>query len=172
MTKKLYENICQENLFSAIFTKYSKSLHDFLYYKYGEELHPEDKVQEAFIKLWDNCKDVPFEKAKSFLFTVANNSILNDIKHRKVVLNYQKIKPKSFTIETPEFLMEEKQYMQKYQNALSNLTEGQREAFLLNRVEGKKHKEIAELLDISTKAVEKRLYGALKKLREDIEGIK
>ncbi len=172
MTKKLYENICQENLFSTIFKKYSKSLHDFLYYKYGEALHPQDKVQEAFIKLWDNCKDVPLEKAKSFLFTVANNSILNDIKHRKVVLNYQKNKLKDYTIETPEFLMEEKEYMQKYQKALSNLTEGQREAFLLNRVEGKKHKEIAELLDISTKAVEKRLYGALKKLREQIEGIR
>jgi len=172
MAKKLYENICEENLFSAIFTKYSKSLHDFLYYKYGEDLHPKDKVQEAFIKLWDNCKDIPFEKAKSFLFTVANNSILNDIKHRKVVLNYQKSKPKEYTIESPEFLMEEKEYMQKYQKALSNLTEGQRETFLLNRVEGKKHKEIAALLDISTKAVEKRLYSALKKLREQIEGIK
>jgi RNA polymerase sigma-70 factor (family 1) len=171
MTKKLYENICEENLFSAIFEKYSKSLHDFLYYKYGGDLHPKDKVQEAFIKLWDNCKDIPFEKAKSFLFTVANNSILNDIKHRKVVLNYQKSKPKNYTVESPEFLMEEKEYMQKYQKALSNLTEGQREAFLLNRIEGKKHKEIAELLDISTKAVEKRIYGALKKLREQIEEI-
>ncbi|MCB0436428.1 MAG: RNA polymerase subunit sigma-70, partial [Mangrovimonas sp.] len=43
--------------------------------------------------------------------------------------------------------------------------------FLLNRIEGKKFKEIAELLDISVKAVEKRIYGALAKLREDIEEI-
>ena len=42
---------------------------------------------------------------------------------------------------------------------------------MLNRVEGKKHKEIAELLGISQKAVEKRIYGALNKLREDIDGI-
>ena len=28
---------------------------------------------------------------------------------------------------------------------------------------------ITELLDISTKAVEKRIYGALEKLRQDIE---
>jgi RNA polymerase sigma-70 factor (ECF subfamily) len=41
----------------------------------------------------------------------------------------------------------------------------------MNRVEGKRFKEIAALLDISTKAVEKRIYGALKKLREDIDGI-
>ena len=59
--------------------------------------------------------------------------------------------------------------MQKLQAALSNLTDAQRMAFMMNRVEGKRHKEIAELLGISTKAVEKRIYGALKKLREDIK---
>lgn len=67
--------------------------------------------------------------------------------------------------------MEEDEYMQKYQRALSLLTEGQREAFLLNRIEGKKHKEIASMLGISVKGVEKRLYGALKSLRKEIDGI-
>ena len=65
--------------------------------------------------------------------------------------------------------MEEQQYNQKLQTALSNLTNAQRVAFMMNRVEGKRHKEIAELLGISTKAVEKRIYGALKKLRQDIK---
>ena len=55
------------------------------------------------------------------------------------------------------------------ENAIAKLTEAQRVAFLMNRVEGKRFKEIAELLDISTKAVEKRIYGALKKLRKDID---
>ena len=171
MEKSIFENVCEEKLFSTLFQRYSKSLHDFLYYKYGNHLHPEDKVQEAFIKLWDNCKKVSADKAKSFLFTVASNSVLNDIKHNKVVLSYQKIKPKEHTNESPEFLMEEEEYLKKYQVALSNLTEGQREAFLLNRIEGKKHKEIASLLNISVKGVEKRLYGALKTLRKEIEGI-
>lgn len=172
MPKNLQDTICEERLFSSIFAKYSKSLHDFLYYKYGNQLNPEDKVQEAFIKLWDKCNDVSIDKAKSFLFTVANNSMLNALKHEKVKLNYQKLKPlKDFTNETPEFLMEESEYMEKYQRALANLKEGQREVFLLNRVEGKRHKEIAELLNLSTKAVEKRLYSALKSLRKEIEGI-
>ncbi len=67
--------------------------------------------------------------------------------------------------------MEEKEYMEKLQKAIENLTEAQRTAFLLNRIDGKKHKEIAELLNISTKAVEKRIYAALKKLRGEINGI-
>ena len=86
-----------------------------------------------------------------------------------MVLKHHKTKPKTYTNETPEFLMQESEYNDKLQKAFSNLTEAQRVAFMMNRVEGKRFKEIAELLEISTKAVEKRIYGALKKLRADIK---
>ena len=65
--------------------------------------------------------------------------------------------------------MEEQQFMQRFEKALNALPEGQRIAFMLNRVEGKKHQEIAEMLGISRKAVEKRIYTALDKLREEIK---
>ncbi len=169
MEKQLHDNICEEHLFSSIFNKHSKDLHNYLYYKFGELLNPKDKVQEAFIKLWENCSKISPDKAKSFLFTTGNNLMLNEVAHQKVVLKHQQTKPKSYTNENPEFLMQENQYMEKLQRALSNLTEAQRVAFLMNRVEGKRFKEIAEILDISTKAVEKRIYGALEKLRQEIK---
>ncbi|WP_452222858.1 RNA polymerase sigma factor [Lacinutrix chionoecetis] len=169
MAKKLHDNICDEIRFNALFKKYAKDLHNFLYYKFGDHLNPKDKTQDAFIKLWENCKKVAPEKAKSYLFTIANNLMLNEAKHHKIVLKHQKLKQKHQTNLSPEFILEEKQYMQKLETALSRLSEAQRTAFLMNRVEGKKHKEIAELLGISSKAVEKRIYGALKKLREDIK---
>ncbi len=171
MPKDLYENVCDEKLFEELFKKHSEELHNFIYYKYGEHINPKDKVQEAYIKLWENCKKVPFQKAKNFLYTVANNLTLNQLKHNKIKLKFQQIDHKDSTNENPQFILEEKEYLQKYQNALSNLTEPQRVAFLLNRIEGKKHKEIAEHLGISRKAVEKRIYGALEKLRKEIEGI-
>lgn len=169
MGKQLHENICEERMFSSIFNKHSKDLHNFLYYKFGELLNPKDKVQEAFVKLWENCAKITPDKAKSFLFTSANNLMLNETAHQKVVLKYQQTKPKMYTNESPEFLMQEKEYHDKLQKALANLTEAQRIAFMMNRVEGKRFKEIAELLGISTKAVEKRIYGALEKLRKDIK---
>lgn len=169
MGKQLQDNICEELLFEKFYKKHAKNLHDFLYYKFGNHLNPQDKVQEAFIKLWQNCGKVSLTKAKSFLFTTANNLMLNAIAHEKVVLKYNKTPQKTATNESPEFVMQEKEYQNKLQNAINKLTEAQRTAFLLNRVEGKRFKEIAELLDISTKAVEKRIYGALKKLREDID---
>ncbi|MGY0391898.1 RNA polymerase sigma factor [Bizionia sp. KMM 8389] len=171
MPKNLQDNICNEQLFSKLFKQHAKNLHDFLYYKYGSYLSPQDHVQEAFIKLWKNCKDIIPSKAKSYVFTVANNLILNAIAHHKVVLKFQQTKPKSTTTINPQFLLEEQEYLKKLENALNNLTEAQRVAFLLNRIEGKKHKEIASILGISTKAVEKRIYGALKQLRKEIEEI-
>jgi RNA polymerase sigma factor (sigma-70 family) len=169
MEKQLQENICEEHMFSSIFNKYSKDLHNFLYYKFGDLLNPKDKVQEAFVKLWENCSKITPDKAKSFVFTTANNLMLNEAAHQKVVLKYQQIKPKMYTNESPEFLMQETEYMEKLQKALANLTDAQREAFMMNRVEGKRYKEIADILEISTKAVEKRIYGALEKLRKDIK---
>lgn len=172
MQKDLTENICQEQVFERIYNKYSKDLHDFLYYKYGEQYNPNDKTQDAFIKLWDNCKSVTLSKAKSFLFTIANNMVLNDIKHQKVVLKYQKEIPKSYTNETPEFILEKEQFLQRYQKVLESLSEEQRVAFLLNKVEGKKHSDIAELLGITQKVVEYRIYSAFNILKKELEGFK
>ena len=171
MKKPLQEHICDECFFSSLFEKYAKDLHDFLFYKFGSHLNPKDKVQEAFVKLWEHCGSIPPDKAKSFLFTTANNMMLNEFAHQKVVLRHQQLEHKTYTNETPEFLLQEKEYAQKLEAAIANLTEAQRVAFLLNRVEGKRFKEIAKLLDISTKAVEKRIYGALKKLRKEIDEI-
>ena len=73
---------------------------------------------------------------------------------------------------SPEFLFEEEQFKNKLEKAISNLTESQRIAFLMHRIEGKKYAEIAEILKISVKAVEKRIHGALLYLRKEIEQIK
>ncbi len=163
------KNICETQVFEGVYNAYSKDLHNFLYYKYGSQINPEDKTQEAFIKLWDSCKTVNLAKAKSFLFTVANNLVLNDIKHQKVVLNYQKKPQKSHTNETPEFIFEQKQFMEKYKKALQNLSKEQRVAFLLNKVEGKRHAEIAEQLGVTKKVVEYRIYTAFGKLKDALE---
>ena len=163
------QNVCDEGRFKTLFRELSKDLHDFLYYKYGAGNHPADIVQEAFVKLWNNCKNVPPEKARAFLFTVANNQMLNELAKRKTALRYQETaEAKRYTLESPEFAMEEEQYRQRLHAALESLTEDQRVTFMLNRVEGKKHQEIADMLGIGRKAVEKRIYKAYKIIREQL----
>jgi RNA polymerase sigma-70 factor (ECF subfamily) len=172
LPKELHQDICDKAIFSQVYEKYADDIHDFLYYKYGEQYNPSDKTQEAFIKLWEHCKKVTFSKAKSFLFTVASNMTLNEIKHQKVVLQHQKLKPKDYTYESPEFLMEKEQFLQQYKKAMSNLTEEQRVAFSLSKIEGKKHSEIAEMLGVTQKVVEYRIYSAFDKLKSELKGFK
>lgn len=170
--QELHKDICKESVFSSLYTKYSKDLHDFLYYKFGEQFNPNDKAQDAFVKLWENCKKITPSKARSFLFTVANNMVLNDIKHQKVVLKYKNEGQKSYTHETPEFLMEKEQYLQAYQKALGKLSEDQRVAFTMSKIEGKKHQEIADMLGVTKKVVEYRIYSAFNVLKEEIKGFR
>jgi RNA polymerase sigma-70 factor (family 1) len=161
-------SVCESKEFEAIFKSYSKSLRNFIYYKSGDLDQSEDLVQEAFVKLWNNCSKVSIEKAKSFLYTVTNNAFLNEVAHKKVVLTYQKQSHKSYTHESPEYLLEEKQYSDKLQNAIANLPDKQRVVFLMNRIDKMSYKEIADTLELSVKAIEKRMHLALLALRTTI----
>ncbi|WP_353779031.1 RNA polymerase sigma-70 factor [Winogradskyella sp. 3972H.M.0a.05] len=165
-------SVCEEHVYNAVYEEHSQYLYNFAYYKCGDTAKAEDIVQEAFIRLWNNCAKVIFEKSKAYLFTVANNLFLNHVQHQKVRLNYQRqATSTSKTNENPEFLMEEKQFMHKLEAAISELTEAQREVFLMNRIDGLTYKTIAETLNISQKAVEKRMHKALVQLREKIGNI-
>jgi len=163
-------NTCDEIIFSSFFKSHVKALRNFLFYKFGNKDQAEDVAQEAFLKLWQNCSSVPIEKAKSYIYTIANNSTLNEIAHQKVVLRYEKnFANLDRTNESPEFILEEKQFQDKLLKAIENLNEKQRVAFLMHRIDKKKYSEIAEALNISIKAVEKRIHLALLSLRKEID---
>lgn len=164
--------ICKESVFSAFFTTHVSMLRNFLAYKFGNTEQAEDLAQDAFIKLWQNCTDVPQEMAKSYIYTIANNASLNIIAHEKVKLNYKNNTTFSDrNNENPEFILEEAQFKKQLLSAIDRLNETQRVAFLMHRIDGKKYAEIAENLNISVKAVEKRILLALTELRKEFKKI-
>jgi len=162
------KGVCQEELYNKLFKAYAHELYKYLYYKYGEDNNPHDIVQEAFIKLWNNCANVFPEKARAFLYTVANNQMINDLARKKTVLKYQNEDHKTHSNETPAYVMEENEYRDQLKAALESLSEDQRSTLMMHRVEGMKLREIAEILGISQKAVEKRIYTAIAHLKEKL----
>ena len=168
---ELHKNSCEESVFDRLYRDLAGSLQNFVYFKSGDKELSYDLTQEAFIKLWQNCGKVPPAKAKSFLYTVANNLFLNKAAHQKVVFEFRSQSKSKVDKQSPQYLLEEKEYGERLANAIANLTEIQRTAFLMSRVEGKKYREIAEILGISEKAAGKRVHDALEALRSQIEKI-
>lgn len=171
MEKPVIQDICNKIVFTSFFKSQAQTLRNFIYFRFGDKELAEDITQEAFVKLWQNCADV--RNPKSFVYTVAKNTALNHTAYKKVVFNYTANASLNATeYQSPEYILEEQEFRQKFENAIAALTEAQRTALLLNRIEGKKYKEIAEMLGISVKAVEKRIHGALVALSEKIENFR
>ena len=163
------KSVCDDKTFRMIFDTHSEVIRNFIYYKCGDMAQAEDLTQDAFVKLWKNCKKVVFNKAKSFVMKVAQNAFYNEYEHKKVVLNYsKKANIKEGHGISPEFVLEEKEFMETLQNSIASLPQKEREVFLLSRKDKKTYKEIAEIIGISQKGVERRMHLALLKLREKI----
>lgn len=159
-------SLCIEATYTGVFREYSKTLYNYLYYKCGDEDQARDLTQEAFLKLWQNCKDVSYETAKGYVFKTANNMMLNVFQHNKVKLRYTNLDHSGHTNESPEYLMVHSELRVELEKAIADLPEKQRVVFLLSRIDKKTYKEIAEIIGISKQAVEKRIYNALDTLRK------
>ncbi|HVD97901.1 MAG TPA: sigma-70 family RNA polymerase sigma factor [Cytophagaceae bacterium] len=162
-------SVCEEQNFQEIYRSHAKPLRNYLYYKSGDLEKAEDLSQEALIRLWENCKEVIFEKAKSYLYTIAHRLMLDHFRHQKVVLEFVKESPAPITNQDPDFTLREKEFESILEKAIAELPEGQREAFLMNRIDKMSYAEIAETLGISVKAVEKRMHLALHSLKDKIK---
>ena len=165
------EDTCNPSNFKLFFEEQADALCNYIYYKSGNREFAEDTVQESFIRLWNNCAKVPLSKARSFLFTTATNLFLDMLKHKKVALKFVERQQDRKMLENPEFLLEEKEFKDKLERVISNLPDDQRTAFLMNRIDKLKYREIADLLNVSQKTVEKRIHKALLVIRKEIGNI-
>ena len=153
--------------FREYFKQYYKQIKNYLYYKSGDMNLPEDIVQEAFIILWKNRNNVKRETISAYLYKISENIFLNELKHLKIVRNFELTSDISETdSESPEFIIEQEEFRKKLNSALESLPEKSRVVFLMNRIDGLKYKEIALRLEISQKAVEKRMNIALSELKK------
>ena len=157
MSKPKESSLCDDRVYETFFRTHAKALRNLLFVKFGDMSQAEDLVQEAFVKIWDNCSSVEFKTAKSYLYKIAINLGISKKRHEQVKFKYQELKISTgnfSTNESPEFIMQENEFMEKFKRVIANLPDRQREVFLLNKVEKKTYREIAELSNVSVKAIE------------------
>ena len=156
MTKEEFK-ICFDQLFDPI--------RNYIYYRCGDSDKATDIVQEAFLKIWEKQIEYHPEKTKGLLYKVAKELWISQYRKEQSAEKYKLTLKFKDDKETPLRSLEYKELKEKYEIALSNLPENQREVFLMSRMEELTYKEIAARLEISVKGVEKRMSLSLKSLR-------
>jgi RNA polymerase sigma-70 factor (ECF subfamily) len=122
--------------------------------------------QETFLKIWEKQLSPHKGKELALLYKIASNIFISRIRREQTAMNYRKSIVLKNHSDTPLQSLEYKELKTKYDKALQKLGEKQRIVFLLSRVEELSYLEMSQRLQISVKAVEKRMSQALASLRK------
>ncbi|MCX7551790.1 RNA polymerase sigma factor [Xanthomarina sp. F2636L] len=128
--------------------------------------HAEDAMLNGFFKVFKNLKSYKaegsFEGWIRRIMVRESISFLRQQKHIEFPVE-QLIETKEFSIQTDTGLE-----VAEIQKLIDNLPEGYKMIFVMYAIEGYKHAEIAELLQISEGTSKSQLYKARKQLQEQI----
>ncbi|MBL7942412.1 MAG: sigma-70 family RNA polymerase sigma factor, partial [Flavobacteriales bacterium] len=141
---------------------------NYVYYRCGDAGLAEDLAQDAFVKLWENRNRIERRTVKAYLYTIAHNLMVNQLKRNQLKFRLKNSAPADRDFDTPEKLAQEEEYHLYLQQVISDLPEGGREVFLMSRLEDLTYQEIADRLGLSVKAIEKRMTRVLKILRDKL----
>ena len=131
-----------------------------------------DVVQEVFIKLWRNRKELNLQHSlEAYLKKAVINTSLNRIesKNRFTSLDSLDSKFNQVAENTADQQQSFEELSTRVDHAIENLPVRTKAVFTLIRFEELSYKEVSESLDISLKAVEKEMMKALKLLREALK---
>lgn len=154
--------------FKDLFEKHFAAVRTYVFFRSGNTELATDIAQETFLKVWEKQKFIQPENIKGLLFKIANNLFVSHYRKEKRAFEFfshYKLSPET---QSPEELMAFEQLKENYEGALQKMPEKQRTVFLMSRVESLKYAEIAEMVGISVKAVEKRMKKALDHLRKNL----
>ena len=157
-----------ERAFDSVFRTHYAQLVRVAESMLRERALAEEIAQEVMLELWRRRESLEVEQTfAAYLIRSTRNRALNHIRHQRVVARETAaaaLEPQASRSAEEELLGAELQ--QAVREAIDALPEKSREVFRLSREQGLKYAEIASVLEISVKTVEKRMGQALSELRE------
>jgi RNA polymerase sigma-70 factor (ECF subfamily) len=164
----------KEKAFKQVFTIYYPRLEKYASHFIANSQEAEDIVQDVFVQVWENREALKIDSNfDSYLFTLVRNRCLNALKKHSVEQKFiDKIQARSEELYyisfgmDDEFLPIEILLHQELEKIIVEMPERCQSVFRLKWFEGKKIREISEIMGISTTMVDKHLAKGMEIMRQ------
>ena len=148
----------------ALYDRYKTQMYTLAYRITGNFDDANDVLQEGFLLIFRKLHTFKGEaKLSTWIHTIIARAAIRKIKDR---IYFEDIESADTSTIIDWGTSIDIDYLEK---AIANLPEGYRTIFTLYEIEGFKHREIAELIDISESTSKSQLFKAKKMLRETLE---
>ncbi len=151
-----------QQAFRVLFERYRASIYRYCLLMLGDRDRAEDIYQDAFMNFYRACREgKTMYSVRGYLVTVARTRCLSAIKKAKRTAALEDVPEPSFSPKVGSADIND-----HLRQALLEIPEQYREAFLLFELEGYSYEEIAEYLDVSHNVVKNRIYRAKQSLQK------
>lgn len=152
------------SLMAELSATFRRPLQRYFQRRVGDFQEAEDLVQDLFVRMVRKSDIDQVENMQAYVFRAAVN-MLRDRSRQAFTANTAKAQftaanTDQVEVVSPEHVLQSKQSLQLVVSALSTLNPQVRHAFILNRVEGMKHAEIADIFGLSVSSIKKYIVKA------------
>lgn len=152
-----------QEAFTAIYSRFNRRIYLKVLQMVKEESVAKDVLQNVFMKIWESRMQIDLEKSfQSFLYKVAINLVYD---YFRQVAKSDELRSKLTALYDDHYSHTEEELIYKdnfalVQKAISQLPPQQKQVFVLCKLEGKKYKEVSEILNISVSTTRIHLIKA------------
>lgn len=162
------------NSFEILFRKYYQELCNYGMGILGNAENAEDVVQDVFVYLWENRQRINITTSlKSYLYQSVRNGALKIIRtHALEQRHTSRLTEYMEYLEKSRFSEDELDKLQKIEQAIDELPPQCKKVFLMNLMDNKSYKQIADELEISLNTVKTHVSKAYRIIREKTRNFK
>lgn len=151
-----------EQQFLTLYQEHHSWIYGWLYKKLGNSSDAADLAQDTFVRIFSRKQQIELDQPRAYLTKVAKGLMINWIHHKNVERAYLEVlsEQPERVYGSPERDVLIIETLTEVVQLLSELPEVVRSTFLYAQLEGMKHHEIADQLNISVSTVKRYIQHA------------
>lgn len=143
------------NEYNSCVDQYADSVYRFILKNLKDEERARDIVQDAFEKMWVKVKTISFEKSRSYLFTAAYHTMIDQIRKESRMTSIDDYR--GVELSEDHSFSDLKEIIEEAVNRLPDI---QRSVLMLRDYEGYNYQEIGEITGLNESQVKVYIYRA------------